>query len=117
MSSSSMTIKSWQWACLLLMPGVFFAVWKGVIRPHEVKRLRVEASQTAHHVIDGFSSHLYEDLNLIEQNFLSLKQQTYGTQAAVIDSINDQFGQIQALEAFVLPPVGQDSALVFLTPM
>lgn len=120
MSSSKLfpelVLKPWQIGSLLLLPALFWGLWQGIIKPHEIKRLHVEAAAVANHVEDGFSSHLHEDLNLISQTFRALKQQTYGTQASIIDALNEQFGLAPAIEAFVLPPVGEDSALVFFNP-
>ncbi|MDF1646394.1 MAG: GGDEF domain-containing protein [Legionellaceae bacterium] len=116
MSYPSMAFNFWRWIFILLLPGVFFLGWKLVIKPHEVKRLQVEATQTANKIIDGFSSRSTENLAAIERLFLKLEDGDYQANAVFIDELNTYFQEMNGLESFILPPAGVDGSLVLFNP-
>jgi hypothetical protein len=113
---SSVFSNRWKWMFLGLTPGVFFICWKLFVKPHEIKRLQVEAVQTADRIVEDFSGRSFENLALVEALFLQLEHESYDSQSILIDDLNVHFKKIQGLELFVLPRIGDDSSLVLFNP-
>ncbi|MCH9756493.1 MAG: GGDEF domain-containing protein [Gammaproteobacteria bacterium] len=116
MSYAKMAFNPWKWMLSLLSLSLLFLSWKMVVKPYEIKRLKVESTKTANKLIDLFSSRSLENLALIEQLFLNIERDHYEPYSNFIDDLNAHFKRIRELEAFILPSVEMGSPLVLFNP-
>ncbi|MCH9717313.1 MAG: hypothetical protein K0U24_02970 [Gammaproteobacteria bacterium] len=74
--------------------GRFFICWKLFVKPHKIKRLQVEAVQTAVRIVEAFSDRSFKHLALVETLFLQLEHEPYDSQSILIDDLNVSFKKI-----------------------
>lgn len=106
----------WRMVFVVVGAGALVFSWNVVIKPHEMKRLQKEATQTAERLQQNFVAHSQHDLTSIETLFSRVKSQYYAGDSALVDDLNTYFKHIEGLEAFMVPPEGREGALVLFNP-